>query len=83
MAAIWAPSFHLPIQSAAMVMPSSLAKPRRPVMAISRARMMKAIQAGVLSSSINEISAAEISSLSAKGSSSLPRTVTWRYFRAK
>ena len=83
MAATWKPIFHLPTVPAGMVRPSSLAMPRSPVMANSRARMMKVIHAGARLSSTSEISAPATSSLSASGSRSLPSVVTCFQRRAR
>jgi hypothetical protein len=70
---------NLPIFEAAMTTPSAAATERRPVTASSRPMMMQTAQAGASRFSTSEMSAAEMSSLSAMGSRSVPRRETcWR-----
>jgi hypothetical protein len=56
--------------------------PRSPVMARSRPTISTTIQAGTRPTCTKEIRLAEIRSLSATGSRSFPRVVTWRMLRA-
>ena len=67
--------FALPRSLALIVCPFESATPRRPVTANSRPTMMNTIQAGTRSSSTKQMKAAEMSSLSARGSRSLPKLV--------
>ena len=76
MAAIWTQVFTLPDHAAAMTCPLAAATLRRLVMMNSRARMMKTIHAGNSRRSAKRTSAAVTSSLSASGSTNLPKSVT-------
>ncbi len=64
------------------MIPASAATPLKPVITSSRAIMTKATQAATLSRGISMIRAATINTLSAKGSISLPSTVSLRIMRA-
>lgn len=72
-----------PSSEASMVKPSREAMLRRPEMANSRPTIMTTIQAGAHFNSTSEIKAAEVSSLSATGSSSMPSVVTCLRRRAR
>ena len=68
---------------ALMVKPSAEAMERSPVTANSRPMMMTMAQAGAMRFSTSEMSAAEISNLSAMGSSRMPSVETWPRLRAR
>ena len=67
----------LPDQPAAMTRPLSTATRRRPVTANSRATTMSTAQAGIMPLSTNHSMADTTSSLSARGSINLPKSVIW------
>ena len=72
----WVSILNLPIFDAEITTPSAAAIDRKPVTANSRPMMMTTAQAGASWFSTSEINAAEISSLSAIGSSNWPKRVT-------
>jgi hypothetical protein len=72
-----------PIRLASRIRPWLAAMERSPVMVISRPRMRKTSQAWTLPMGIIMISAAELRSLSARGSRSFPRAVTMLWRRAR
>ena len=72
----WMMDFILPRPLAETTMPSEEATPRRPVMTISRQRIISASQAGTLPVGMSMTRAVVTSTLSASGSISLPSTVT-------
>ena len=76
MPAICTQVLTLPDQAAAMTCPFAAATLRRLVMMNSRARMTKTIQAANRPRSTKMTRAAVTSSLSAKGSTNLPKSVT-------
>ena len=67
--------FTLPDLPAAMTRPCSTAMSRRPVTASSRAMTTKKAQAGIQPTSTNQAMADITSSLSARGSMNLPKSV--------
>jgi hypothetical protein len=75
--------FVLPSAEAAIVNPSADAMLRRPRTVNSRPMMMTTIHPGTSLISTSDTNAADIRSLSAIGSSNMPRVVTWRRRRAK
>jgi len=77
------PIFHLPTDPAGMTTPSAEATLRRPLTRNSRPISSTAIQSGTRSSRTRGSRAAVTSSLSATGSRSLPKTVTWPRLRAR
>ena len=83
MAITCATVFVFPSGDAAMVTPFCAAMARRPETANSRPMMITTIQARATPSSTNEMNAADISSLSAIGSSNAPRRVVLLRRRAK
>jgi len=74
---------YFPKALACMTIPSPIAMPRNPVIAISRAIITITIQTGMRSSGISIIIVRETRSLSTNGSRSFPSTVTVPYFLAK
>ena len=75
--------FHFPSFEAAIVRPWLTAIERSPVTANSRPMMMHTAQASASCRSTSEMSAAEIRSLSAMGSRSVPIVVTFLKRRAQ
>ena len=72
----------LPLQAAAITLPLGAATRRRPVTANSRVRTIISAQAGNRPHSVNMVMTAMVSSLSARGSRNLPKSVTWLQRRA-
>ena len=79
----WNTIFHLPTSPALIVYPSAAAILRNPVTANSRLMMMITIHPASSLISTSETNAAEIKSLSAIGSSSVPTVVTCFHRRAR
>ena len=67
----------LPDQAAAITRPRSTAMSRRAVTANSRTMTTSSTQAGKRPASTNQSRAAMTSTLSARGSINLPKSVTW------
>jgi len=83
MAAIWNPVLYFPSSSAPMTIPFSDKIARSPVTEISLPMMTKVIHAGTRPRGISIMSAAEINSLSAKGSRNFPSADSRPYRRAR
>src|SRR5262245_55076027 len=81
-ATYWLTVFHLARREAGTIVPMDAATARRPVTASSRPTITTTIHASILSMARSETSAAATSSLSAIGSSRVPRVVTWLRRRA-
>ena len=81
-ATYWLTVFHLAIRDAGTITPTDAATARRPVTASSRPTMTTTIHASILSMASSDTSAAATRSLSAIGSRSVPRVVTWLRRRA-
>ena len=73
---------NLPLLPAAMTLPLGPATIRRPDTANSRVSTIINAQAGKIPHSQYIAMAAMVSSLSARGSRNLPKSLTWLYFRA-
>ena len=82
-ATTWKNIFVFPRSLALIVYPSAAAIPRNPVTANSLAMIRIAIHPGIIRTCTSEINAAEISSLSAIGSSNVPTVVTCFQRRAR
>src|SRR5262245_34629514 len=74
--------FHFASREAGTMVPMDAATARRPVTASSRPTITTTIHASILSMARSDTSAAATRSLSAIGSSSVPRVVTWLRRRA-
>src|SRR5437016_7390382 len=81
-ATYWLTVFHLAMRDAGTITPTDAATARRPVTASSRPTMTTTIHASILSMASSDTSAAATRSLSAIGSRSVPRVVTWLRRRA-
>ena len=73
---------NLPLLPAAMTLPLGPATIRRPLTANSRVNTIIRAHAGKKFHSQYILIAAMVSSLSARGSRNLPKSLTWLYFRA-
>ena len=82
MATYWLTVFHLASREAGTMTPTTAATARSPVTASSRPMITTTIHAAILSMARSETRAAATRSLSAIGSSSVPRVVTWLRRRA-
>ncbi len=78
----WDTVLSLPKEEAGTTTPMDRATPRSPVTASSRPMMTMATQARTMSTCTRATSAAATRSLSATGSSSVPKRVTWLRRRA-
>src|SRR5882724_1250868 len=81
-ATYWLTVFHLAIRDAGTITPTDAATARRPVTASSRPTITTTIHASILSMARSDTRAAATRSLSAIGSRSVPRVVTWLRRRA-
>src|SRR6267142_1396611 len=81
-ATYWLTVFHLARREAGTMTPTDAATARRPVTASSRPTITTTIHASILSMARSDTSAAATRSLSAIGSRSVPRVVTWLRRRA-